>query len=337
MSTTGLRLTCLDQLILASEQLDQKDSANGRMAHILTDNAVELMLHYQAERTLPDKGCYPEIRQLSKNEEADYLGRNFKPKVKLARKLGVIGDEEAEFILINHEYRNEVYHAGLRHEPVIWDLAWHYHSFACSLLPKIKMGLGHSYRLEKEVSPRLKRFVSTESELVRGDFGAKFTAICNSVGAKVTNPKELLSTVVGQALSHDVKNVDDALNFIEKYDGKALSRNEIIVETQLWSAMFDEERRNKCTRKPCVKSVEELQRAGITDPVAILGMFLQPPITEDPIGRWQKRIVSLRAEKTALRALKKYHTLRTEMNDLCEAVFRTASGLSNHLDYLRGK
>lgn len=337
MSTTGLRLACLDQLILASEQLDQKDSVNGRMAHILTDNAVELMLHYQAEQTLPDKGCYPEIRQLSKNEEADYLGRNFRPKVKLAKKLGVIGDEEVEFILINHEYRNEVYHAGLRHEPVIWDLAWHYHSFACSLLPRIKMGLGHSYQVGKEVSPRVKRFVSSESELVQGDFGAKFAAICHSVAAKAVEPKECLPKILGQAIDRDVKRVDDALNFIEMHDGKAMSRNDIIVEAQLWSAMFDEERRNKCIRKPCARSVEELQKAGISDQVTIVGMFLKPPITKDPIERWQKRIVSLRAAKTALRALKKYHSLRTEMNDLCEDIFRTASGLSNHLDYLRGK
>ena len=307
------------------------------MAHILTDNAVELMLHYQAVCSLRDKSCFPEISNLNESQEADFLGRHFKPKVRLAKKLGILGDDEADYVLINHEYRNEVYHTGIRHERIIWDLAWSYHSFAVQLLPKIKMGLGHSWVPRKDVSPRLKRFFSTEDDLVNGDTAQNIVKICESVGNKLLMPTECLGHVLGQSINDDLKKLDKALDWIEKSDGKPLSRNEIIVRVQLWSVMFDEERKKKCRRKPCGKSVQELQNEGVTEPVDIVGMFLEPPITKDPIEKWRKRSTSLNNDKNDLTCLKKYDSLRTEMNDLYEDVQSHASALEGHLEYLRGK
>ena len=337
MGTISHRLACLDQLILAKEQLEHRDPANGRMAHILTDNAVELMLHYQAVYTVRDKFCYPEISNLNESQETDFLGRHFDPKVRLAKKLGIFGNEEAEYVSINHEYRNEVYHTGICHERIIWDLAWSYHSFATQLLPKIKMGLSQSWEGGKEVSPRLKRFISTEDDLAHGDIVQNIGTICDTVCDKLLKPTECLGHVLGQSISDDLKSLDKALSWIEKADGKPFSRNEIIVRLQLWSVMFDEERKKKCSRKPCGKSVEELQSDGVTEPVDIVGMFLEPPITKDPIEKWRKRSTSLKNEKNDLTCLKKYHSLRIEMNDLYEDVQSHASALEGHLEYLRGK
>jgi hypothetical protein len=48
-TSVGFRTFCLDQLEAAREQLEEEDPLRGRIAHILSDNVAELILHYQAE------------------------------------------------------------------------------------------------------------------------------------------------------------------------------------------------------------------------------------------------------------------------------------------------
>lgn len=98
------------------------------------------MLHYQAEAAARSHG-FPLTRRIEKEEQRELVGLHLEPKLRLARELKVLTAEESEFVVTNHYYRNEVYHRGLRHNRVIWDLAWHYHAFACALVPKINAGL----------------------------------------------------------------------------------------------------------------------------------------------------------------------------------------------------
>jgi hypothetical protein len=337
MGTLELRLTCLDQLILAREQLEHVDAMNGRVAHVLTDNAVELMLHYQAEQTLQHKWSHPEVTDVSNNDESDYLGRHLKPKLKLAKLLGVLNNEEAEFVLINHEIRNEVYHTGVRHEAVIWDIGWHYHSFACSFLPNVKFGLGISWGFGRNVSPRVKTYVPSHYDLLRGDFGKNFAAICDQVATKSVTPNKSLGNVLGQRMSEDIETLDSALDWIEGNDAKPLSRNEIIIESQLWSALFDEERRSKFRKKSSPLTAQQLGAEKLRNPILVLGNFLEPPITKDPVAGWKRKAHALNREKGAIKSLKRFQALRVEMTDLFGDVMRSAGALENHLDQLRGK
>jgi hypothetical protein len=337
MGTLELRLTCLDQLILAREQLEKVDAMNGRVAHVLTDNAVELMLHYQAEQTLQNKWSYPEVTHVSNKDRSDYLGKYLKPKLKLAKLLGVLNNEQAEFVLANHEIRNEVYHTGVRHEAVIWDIGWHYHSFACSLLPNLKLGLGTSWNPRRNVSPRVKTFVASQDGLLRGDFRENFAAICNEVATKSVTPNQSLGSVLGGRMLEDIESLDSALDWIEENDGKPLSRIEIMTESQLWAALFDDERRSKFRKRSSPLTAQQLGAEKLVDPILVLANFLEPPIATDPVAGWKRKAQALKREKGAIKSLKRFQALRLEMTDLFEDVMRSAGALENHLDRLRGK
>lgn len=92
---------------------------------------------------------------------------------------------QADYILTNHEYRNELYHVGLAHEHVIYDIAVHYHSFACSLVWKLKYG-PTSYRFPLKVPPRIKSLWENSAQVHKGNYedmvGATANAICDTKG-----------------------------------------------------------------------------------------------------------------------------------------------------------
>jgi hypothetical protein len=260
-----------------------------------------------------------------------------KPKLKLAKLLHVLSNEEAEFVTGNHEIRNELYHTGIRHDAVIWDIGWHYHSFACALLPKVNLGLGISFGFDRNVSPRVKRYVPSKDALLRGDFRKNFATVCDQVGKKSVTPSGSLGNVLGEQVSKDIETLDCALDWIERNDGKPLSRNEIIIESQLWSALFDEDRRSQFRKRPSPLSTKQLGAEKLRNPILVLGNFLEPPITKDPIAGWKRKALALRREKGAIRSLKRFQALVAEMTDLFGDVMRSAGGLENHLEQLRGK
>jgi hypothetical protein len=51
--------------------------------------------------------------------------QDLQPKRRLAKLIRMISDLEAEFIAINHHYRNEVYHRGQVHDRFIYDQESH--------------------------------------------------------------------------------------------------------------------------------------------------------------------------------------------------------------------
>ena len=66
------------------------------------------------------------------------LGHHVEEKTKFCRKVGIITQDEFVFIATGHKYRNELYHVGIRHDDMIYALAWQYHELACDLFVKLK-------------------------------------------------------------------------------------------------------------------------------------------------------------------------------------------------------
>src|SRR5436305_1284224 len=109
LTSIGFKVFCLDQLEAAREQLEEEDPLRGRIAHILADNVAELIVHYQAEHIdvfTWSKDAPPEsIERLL----PEALEQDLQPKLRLAELIRMVSDLEADFIAINHRYRNEVY------------------------------------------------------------------------------------------------------------------------------------------------------------------------------------------------------------------------------------
>jgi hypothetical protein len=335
MGSVEKRLQCLEQLALALEHLKVRDPQYGRFAHILVDNAVELMLHYQAETALTNKWLFPDAKLQDKSSNQNALGREFHPKVSFARRLAAITADEAEFVLINHGYRNELYHAGLRHEEIIHDLAFNYHFFACRLFQKLKWGIA-SWSFPIQPPARLKGAWENAQMSHRGDYNAALNAVAKGLETtEITN--DPLGKSLGRALEKKILQLDQAIDWILETDKTKKSRVQIIIEAQLWSALFDESKRKKCVPLVTAEEHRALVAKGVGHPVEFLKIVMAPPINDDPINRWQKRSADLERESDYVKATKKYQSVMCEMSDLYEDVMQIGSALENHLDYLRGK
>jgi hypothetical protein len=126
----------LEQLDLTLEHITKGDANNARFGLMLTDNAVEITLHQLAVDKNEKLKRFAYMREgyghMSALERA--LGQHFVPKLKFAKIEGKLSDETADSIAILHEFRNEVYHIGIKHEPVLPTLAVFYFRLACDFL-----------------------------------------------------------------------------------------------------------------------------------------------------------------------------------------------------------
>ena len=110
-----------------------------------------------------------------------------------------------------------------------------------------------------------------------------------------------------------------------------------MVDAQLWSALFDEERQKKCKLIGTKEDVHKVFAASVGDPIELIKTILAPPVTTDVIEGWNKRAFALKSETKPIKAVKMYHCLTEEMADLYDDIMRTAGALESHLEYLRGK
>jgi hypothetical protein len=79
----------------------------------------------------------------------------------------------------------------------------------------------------------------------KGDHNAAFNAMASDLAVAITVSEPLWKTL-GAALEKDIRHLDEATNWILKHDRRKKSRIQVIVESQLWAALFDEKKREKC-------------------------------------------------------------------------------------------
>ena len=108
----------MEQLDEAGNQIDNKTTTGARLALILIDNALELLMY----RTVREKFDWdeetllnPKYDQGTKNKTLKFFGE----KTKFIKNLGKISNEEAEIMNICHKYRNEAYHINILKDSII--------------------------------------------------------------------------------------------------------------------------------------------------------------------------------------------------------------------------
>src|SRR6266498_4290873 len=92
--------TCIDQLDLAAAQLHVGDPSHARFALILCDNALELMLHKQAEEAVQRNRLLHAMKgpQFNQQELSEALGRRFDKKVNFChQEMKRLSLQEAQF------------------------------------------------------------------------------------------------------------------------------------------------------------------------------------------------------------------------------------------------
>ncbi len=132
--------TILEQLDLALEHVLERDIHNARFGLMLTDNALELVLHQIARDKVNYLRLFGGPRASYTHQAAldKALGRSFSDKVNFVRVAGLMSEEMAQTIGIMHGVRNEVYHVGLQHEAILPSLSLFYFNVACTYICSYK-------------------------------------------------------------------------------------------------------------------------------------------------------------------------------------------------------
>ncbi len=141
-------------VIPVAEQLDRArrevlvgGPLSGRISLILIDNALELMCHQKAVEILErDRAS----RSLSPAQRNDARGQSFGRKVAFLTGLGHIADDQVRAVTIFHRHRNQLYHAGLRNDPVVDHLARRYFTLTIELMTPL-LGAARHLRWEPDL------------------------------------------------------------------------------------------------------------------------------------------------------------------------------------------
>lgn len=229
----------LEQMDLALEHLSKAEVHNARFALMLTDNAVELILHQiakdQADRI---KSSHHLERDYTRKEELSVaLGRSFDAKVKFARLEGKLTDEFAQTINLLHAYRNELYHVGLQHEPILQQLAELYFDTACRFLANYRpreLYWSSAHKLPE----RAKKYFSRGPSMP-ANFG-DFEKGCEALGTALDfNPKQMVH-VLADHMDRVIDHQDICLGVVADgvYVGDQVSREQAVIDSQAWTIAF---------------------------------------------------------------------------------------------------
>ena len=176
------------------------------------------MLHHTATHKMQWDSFLNWQPKYSPQERQEVLGQRFGPKVKFCHKIGWIDEREKKFILSGHEYRNELYHVGVSHEAILYNLAWHYHQLGCDLLSRFRQP-GYVIT-EEHLTPAVRGHVGDRGIQVPSiEEGMRRTA--DSLKAAKPSAPEALGVTLASAASRQVEDFSNSLSFLAE-DGAKL-------------------------------------------------------------------------------------------------------------------
>lgn len=325
----------LEQLDLAGKQLEHVHPSYARFALLLVDNMVELMLHRQCREAVRADDLLRLISEpkYDAKEREKVLGHHIDAKIKFCRKLEIIDQDEFDFIRTAHEYRNELYHVGMRHDDLLYPLAWEYHSLACILFAKLKVR-GYEWRTDDQRSEAARKHWPTDAS----PFLANGSAFSYASASLLATKPPLLTAFADQVATYAtraVQDVDDALDFLVHENPNRLSEAEVLQDVQFNGFIRSEagEIALGLPPKPSpdvyLKRVTEV-RANWTAAYKLR-----------PTPRWRRRAEGLARLSSSADVLRRYVSLRNEMKRLEGTVFGAAADLDgwiqHQIDVARGK
>ncbi len=318
----------LEQLDVALEHVTKRDVHNARFSLMLTDNAVELVLHQIAKSKSSDlKSWFYKRDEYSHTKELeDALRRSFEAKVKFAKLEGKLDEETAQTISIIHQYRNEVYHVGLQHEAILPALAAFHFDAACRFIGTFDpRGLGWGSNM---VLPERARKYFTGDKFIPGT-KENFREGCAALAGQCGHDVAQLVAALSAHMDEIVEQADTCVDIVAKgvYKGQETTRDRAVIDTQAWPLAFGG------------KAKEFAHQNGWTGgnfPAFMDWLAQNYPFKnrQDPIPSWQRRAAALKVETSAHKALVRYHSFMEETAEFREALMEHAAAAEREIDAL---
>jgi hypothetical protein len=319
---------CVEQLDRAVDELQEGSVVANRLALILTDNIVELMLHRRCQdifarmRTPWSKA--EDISRYSKVERHRVLGRYFHPKLKFLVAEREISPTDYDFIRICHDLRNAAYHSGVTDDSIWPSLAWEYHALACELFGRFRIsswrskpGAPLSSRLAKHLGQKTSAAWRPFAPDQQGDIAASLNR---------TRPAlmESLPTALASHAEQRIKRLEDLLEYLVKGNPGGHDLQKTLDEAQWWHDLFaeipDEIEENSGAYRELIRQRGSAMRAS-----------WRPKHRTVPIDAWRRRAEQLRDGPNAL-ALLRHQQLMNDMAYIYDAVEEAAGALDAHVE-----
>ena len=358
-------LTIVEQLDRAAAELATDHPINSRLALILIDNATELILHRQClGRLRRDKWDTQYLRMMETivncktyAETAGFpddfgkevmtpkqrnmaRGRFLDGKLKVLEHMGDLAAHERRFIAIAHDYRDELYHLGLKHDNIIRSIAGHYFLLCCELFVRVNdLGVSvvsFSFSSEDKYSDVAKRYLPLRDgqlDIMAVDHGMLTGKLrCNLPG----DIAELQRTLTDSA-REAIEEVLDSFAFLEGNNPRGLDAREMLERAQWHQDLA------YALEK---KDVDDLltgteYRETYTKVKDSLAENWKQRHTSIPSEKWLSRASAIEREPDPLVAMDLYQSLRNDMSYIEEAIQSETEELDkwiqNEIDLLRGK
>lgn len=324
----------VEQLDLSLEHIGKGDVHNARFGLMLTDNALELVLHEIVRDKRAEAGSwryrekpYPHEAQLRKA----FLG-SFSDKLAFARLVAGLDAQSTRTFNILHEYRNELYHAGLAHHAILPSLARLYFHTSCAFLSGYDpRGLG--WGSDQKMPERAQKYF-------RGDrtFPGRredFAEACQAMAAASGFDAGEVVDVLADDLDRIIEDMDICLQIVADgvYQGQQTTRDKAVLATQAWDLAFDDDGKAFAA-----------ENGFEGNPLQLVDFLIQKypfRYRRDPIPSWQAQAKNLRAKADAHIALDHYQSFVKQTGPLRAALEQSAAAAEAEIeaasDRMRGK
>ena len=353
-------LTIVEQLDRAARELSTDHPINSRLALVLIDNATELVVQRQCADRLERDNFWaamhtanqaiarnnPEaeiddgstVVLLRPEQRAKIRGRHLNPKLHVLEEMGDLTGVERQFIAIAHNYRNELYHVGLRHDPIIRAVAGQYFLLCCELF--VRMGdlslFKHFYSSSDEYTSVARRYLPTR------DGEIDFSSVDNGLLADKLRralPDGLpdLSAVLADSAHKCILEVKRDFDFLVQENPFELDTQKMLEVAQWQHDLAEAIQKEDLVghwidadyRESCDRIADDLEADWKQCHVVI------------PIESWTRRATALEKETDPLKAVGRYKSLRDSMSYLEESIMSAAADLDRwiqtEIDKARGK
>lgn len=322
-------IVCVEQLDRAAEELADGSPFAGRLALILTDNVVELLMHRRCEDIFQrESGFDPDPAKpgrYSRAARVRVLGQRFDEKYKFLLGEGDLTQQELDFVRICHDIRGEAYHAGLTHDAFIRSLAAEYHALACALVRRLQVSWRtasstdqYGSRLEKHLRPGPGRLADRY-------LGTPVEEIAASLNAGRPSSDVRLQDALADALRTRIDAIESNLQYLvdDTPGGKGSAEGELI-ESQRWADLFsgiplDVQERTNEYGAYVLRRRKEMEASW------------QPKLRALPTASWQSRAEGVR-RATTMSALTRYEQISNDIEYIEGVLESAASSLSAHID-----
>lgn len=326
-----------DQLDRAADEILAKNAICDRLALILIDNAVELIVHERCQTLLMfDRPSWMGPPKYSSRQRSNALSQYLDKKISFLENTGEIRTDLAIFAKSAHELRNVSFHAGIKNEEILHAVACTFFNVACDIFAKLGSGLGFIQHISdrKKLGERFFNYLTDqnfhEPVFYRPDRKQISAHLKLRVSMEVFDLQETLSS----QLNKEISRIESDLNFIEENSPNKPSREEAIEDAQFY---YEISRRSKALPLPHMPEYEDAYKEMISE----ARKNWKPKFRNIPFSSWKKKAELLKDGKNPLPSLEKFLNFRREMRDIADAVsemsFELDGWIQNQIDIARGK